>query len=200
MELLFVFTQPVDLQHWLLRSPIRAVTAAFCVCVLLAVSHNWGYIFIPSHCENQQHMQGLIWTKLEIFWLLWVILSTLHLRLLPVSPVSSPSSSSLLLTGLRLAEQLARREDEAKIRHRLGLSLWASGNLEEAQHQVKLLPLSRLSCFLCEICLETWPDIASNLCLVNVELLKMSTIAKTILKPFSCHLSLMETYMLMMIL
>uniref|UniRef100_W5MM59 Tetratricopeptide repeat protein 28 n=1 Tax=Lepisosteus oculatus TaxID=7918 RepID=W5MM59_LEPOC len=39
-------------------------------------------------------------------------------------------------TGLRLAEQLGRREDEAKIRHRLGLSLWASGNLEEAQHQL----------------------------------------------------------------
>lgn len=38
--------------------------------------------------------------------------------------------------GLRLAEQLGRREDEAKVRHRLGLSLWASGNLEEAQHQV----------------------------------------------------------------
>lgn len=38
--------------------------------------------------------------------------------------------------GLRLAEQLGRREDEARIRHGLGLSLWASGNLEEAQHQV----------------------------------------------------------------
>ncbi|XP_011893086.1 PREDICTED: tetratricopeptide repeat protein 28 isoform X4 [Cercocebus atys] len=38
--------------------------------------------------------------------------------------------------GLRLAEQLGRREDEAKIRHGLGLSLWASGNLEEAQHQL----------------------------------------------------------------
>uniref|UniRef100_A0A3B3XF08 Uncharacterized protein n=1 Tax=Poecilia mexicana TaxID=48701 RepID=A0A3B3XF08_9TELE len=37
---------------------------------------------------------------------------------------------------LRLAEQLSRREDEAKLRHRLGLSLWASGNLEEAQHQL----------------------------------------------------------------
>lgn len=43
---------------------------------------------------------------------------------------------SCLLSGLRLAEQLGRREDEAKIRHGLGLSLWASGNLEEAQHQV----------------------------------------------------------------
>lgn len=42
-------------------------------------------------------------------------------------------------SGLRLAEQLGRKEDEAKIRHRLGLSLWASGNLEEAQHQVCLL-------------------------------------------------------------
>lgn len=41
------------------------------------------------------------------------------------------------VSGLRLAEQLGRREDEAKIRHRLGLSLWASGNLEESQHQVK---------------------------------------------------------------
>ncbi|XP_076139979.1 tetratricopeptide repeat protein 28-like [Alosa pseudoharengus] len=41
-----------------------------------------------------------------------------------------------LQEGLRLAEQLSRREDEAKIRHRLGLSLWASGNLEEAQHQL----------------------------------------------------------------
>lgn len=40
------------------------------------------------------------------------------------------------VSGLRLAEQLGRREDEAKIRHRLGLSLWASGNLEESQHQV----------------------------------------------------------------
>ncbi|TKS84970.1 Tetratricopeptide repeat protein 28 [Collichthys lucidus] len=33
-------------------------------------------------------------------------------------------------------EQLGRREEEAKIRHRLGLSLWAGGNLEEAQHQL----------------------------------------------------------------
>lgn len=41
------------------------------------------------------------------------------------------------VSGLRLAEQLGRREDEAKIRHRLGLSLWASGNLEESQHQVQ---------------------------------------------------------------
>ncbi|KAM6155127.1 tetratricopeptide repeat protein 28 isoform 1-T1 [Rhynchocyon petersi] len=41
-----------------------------------------------------------------------------------------------LQEGLRLAEQLGRREDEAKIRHGLGLSLWASGNLEEAQHQL----------------------------------------------------------------
>ncbi|XP_077398379.1 tetratricopeptide repeat protein 28 isoform X2 [Vanacampus margaritifer] len=41
-----------------------------------------------------------------------------------------------LQEGLRLAEQLARQEDEAKIRHRLGLSLWAAENLEEAQHQL----------------------------------------------------------------
>ncbi|XP_054851980.1 tetratricopeptide repeat protein 28 isoform X2 [Eublepharis macularius] len=41
-----------------------------------------------------------------------------------------------LQEGLRLAEQLGRREDEARIRHGLGLSLWASGNPEEAQHQL----------------------------------------------------------------
>ncbi|XP_060640775.2 tetratricopeptide repeat protein 28 isoform X2 [Anolis sagrei] len=41
-----------------------------------------------------------------------------------------------LQEGLRLAEQLGLREDEARIRHGLGLSLWASGNLEEAQHQL----------------------------------------------------------------
>ncbi|KAJ6656674.1 hypothetical protein lerEdw1_003561 [Lerista edwardsae] len=41
-----------------------------------------------------------------------------------------------LQEGLRLAEQLGRREDEARIRHGLGLALWASGNLEEAQHQL----------------------------------------------------------------
>ncbi|KAK7895485.1 hypothetical protein WMY93_020810 [Mugilogobius chulae] len=41
-----------------------------------------------------------------------------------------------LQEGLRLSEQLGRREEEAKIRHRLGLSLWASGNLDEAQHQL----------------------------------------------------------------
>ncbi|XP_057675661.1 tetratricopeptide repeat protein 28 isoform X1 [Corythoichthys intestinalis] len=41
-----------------------------------------------------------------------------------------------LQEGLRQAEQSARREDEAKIRHRLGLSLLAAGNLEEARHQL----------------------------------------------------------------
>lgn len=55
------------------------------------------------------------------------------------------SSKFLYLnSGLRLAEQLGRREDEAKIRHGLGLSLWASGNLEEAQHQVSRRTLSRV--------------------------------------------------------
>uniref|UniRef100_A0AAZ3SWY4 Tetratricopeptide repeat protein 28 n=1 Tax=Oncorhynchus tshawytscha TaxID=74940 RepID=A0AAZ3SWY4_ONCTS len=41
-----------------------------------------------------------------------------------------------LQEGLRLAEQCGRREEEARIRHRLGLSLWASSNLEEAQNQL----------------------------------------------------------------
>ena len=41
-----------------------------------------------------------------------------------------------LQQGLQIAEQLGRREDEAKIRHRLGLSLWGAGNLTECQHQL----------------------------------------------------------------
>ena len=35
-----------------------------------------------------------------------------------------------LQQGLQIAEQLSRREDEAKIRHRLGLALWGHGDLE----------------------------------------------------------------------
>lgn len=93
-------------------------------------------------------------------------------------PLSSP-----FLTGLRLAEQLARREDEAKIRHRLGLSLWASGNLEEAQHQVKhlsRLPLPALnhldfSSALSEFPPEnptfgvSWPPISPHLLALQVD-------------------------------
>ncbi|XP_033748780.1 tetratricopeptide repeat protein 28-like isoform X2 [Pecten maximus] len=41
-----------------------------------------------------------------------------------------------LRQGLRIAEQLGRHEDEAKIRHRLGLSLWGKGDLEECQQQL----------------------------------------------------------------
>ena len=41
-----------------------------------------------------------------------------------------------LRQGLQIAEQLSRREDEAKIRHRLGLALWADADLDEAQHQL----------------------------------------------------------------
>ena len=41
-----------------------------------------------------------------------------------------------LKQGLGIAEQLRRREDEAKIRHRLGLSLWGKGDLDECQAQL----------------------------------------------------------------
>lgn len=54
----------------------------------------------------------------------------------PAARLISASVVSFSSQGLRLAEQLGQREEEAKIRHRLGLSLWAGGNLEEAQHQV----------------------------------------------------------------
>nr|XP_032803282.1 tetratricopeptide repeat protein 28 isoform X2 [Petromyzon marinus] len=43
---------------------------------------------------------------------------------------------SYLKEGLKLVEQLSRRDEEARIRHCLGLALWAGGNLEEAQHQL----------------------------------------------------------------
>eukprot|EP00057_Strongylocentrotus_purpuratus_P029870 XP_780072.4 PREDICTED: tetratricopeptide repeat protein 28 [Strongylocentrotus purpuratus] len=38
--------------------------------------------------------------------------------------------------GLQIANQLGRREDEAKIRHRLGLALWSISKLEDAQHEL----------------------------------------------------------------
>ncbi|XP_076066891.1 tetratricopeptide repeat protein 28 [Oratosquilla oratoria] len=41
-----------------------------------------------------------------------------------------------LQQGLQIAEQLCRREDEAKIRHRLGMALWSHGDLEAAQTQL----------------------------------------------------------------
>lgn len=39
--------------------------------------------------------------------------------------------------GLVLAEQLGRREEEARIRHRLGLALWGHNDLEGAQNQLE---------------------------------------------------------------
>ena len=41
-----------------------------------------------------------------------------------------------LRQGLAIAEQLGRMEDEAKIRHRLGLALWGHGDLEACQAQL----------------------------------------------------------------
>lgn len=41
-----------------------------------------------------------------------------------------------LQQGLLIAEQLGRREDEARIRHRLGLALWGNDDLEGAQQQL----------------------------------------------------------------
>ena len=41
-----------------------------------------------------------------------------------------------LQQGLAIAEQLLRKEDEARIRHRLGLALWQNGDLEEARSQL----------------------------------------------------------------
>jgi hypothetical protein len=41
-----------------------------------------------------------------------------------------------LRQGLQIAEQLGRMEDEAKIRHRLGLALWGNNDHEECQQQL----------------------------------------------------------------
>jgi len=41
-----------------------------------------------------------------------------------------------LRQGLQIADTLGSREDEAKIRHRLGLALWAHGSLDEAHAQL----------------------------------------------------------------
>lgn len=49
---------------------------------------------------------------------------------------SAAQSVAYLQQGLQIAEQLSRREDEAKIRHRLGLALWTHEDLEGAQQQL----------------------------------------------------------------
>ena len=43
---------------------------------------------------------------------------------------------SYLQEGLHIAEQVNKAEDEAKIRHRLGLALWQSDDLEGAREQL----------------------------------------------------------------
>lgn len=42
-----------------------------------------------------------------------------------------------LTQGLRIAEALGRRDEEARIRNRLGMALWAEGDLEGAQKQLE---------------------------------------------------------------
>ena len=49
---------------------------------------------------------------------------------------SFPAAINYLQQGLQLAQDYARAEDEAKIRHRLGLALWNHGDLEGAQEQL----------------------------------------------------------------
>lgn len=68
------------------------------------------------------------------------ILSTCHFRSATSISISNwplfTFCHQYLRQGLQIAEQLGRREDEAKIRHRLGLALWADGKLEESQQQL----------------------------------------------------------------
>lgn len=150
LQALSVFVQLVSCLHWSLCSSISTLSPqhSVCVCVIYvcvlfpvcATSYNSGQISKPVHCQNISTMlclHLLLWKITKSLPAAWIILTLLSLSVSPLS-LSLPYVL-LLLTGLRLAEQLARREDEAKIRHRLGLSLWASGNLEEAQHQVKYL-------------------------------------------------------------
>lgn len=50
---------------------------------------------------------------------------------------NSHQAVAYLQQGLVLAEQLGRREEEARIRHRLGLALWGHHDLEGAQSQLE---------------------------------------------------------------
>lgn len=98
--------------------------------------------------QNLQRMLTLPWPSLLVSCILsHCVADNLYIHLRQNYPLEllgrvelsvfyTSSRFISLNSGLRLAEQLGRREDEAKIRHGLGLSLWASGNLEEAQHQV----------------------------------------------------------------
>ncbi|XP_042904367.1 tetratricopeptide repeat protein 28 [Parasteatoda tepidariorum] len=49
---------------------------------------------------------------------------------------NTPQAVAYLQQGLLIAEQLGRREDEARLRHRLGLALWGNDDLEGAQQQL----------------------------------------------------------------
>ena len=44
---------------------------------------------------------------------------------------------SYLQEGLHIAEQINKAEDEARLRHRLGLALWHTDQLEAAQDQLE---------------------------------------------------------------
>ncbi|XP_037078157.1 tetratricopeptide repeat protein 28-like, partial [Pollicipes pollicipes] len=48
-----------------------------------------------------------------------------------------PQAIAYLRQGLQIAEQLSRREEEARLRHRLGLALWGHGDLAGAQTQLE---------------------------------------------------------------
>jgi len=50
---------------------------------------------------------------------------------------NSHQAVAYLQQGLVLAEQLGRREEEARIRHRLGLALWGHRDLDGARAQLE---------------------------------------------------------------
>uniref|UniRef100_A0A6P7GVU4 Tetratricopeptide repeat protein 28 n=1 Tax=Diabrotica virgifera virgifera TaxID=50390 RepID=A0A6P7GVU4_DIAVI len=51
---------------------------------------------------------------------------------------NSTQAVTYLTQGLGIAESLGRRDEEAKIRNRLGLALWTNGDLEGAQKQLEI--------------------------------------------------------------
>lgn len=68
--------------------------------------------------------------------------SDIHLYLLPGRVYHAvgryPEAIDNLRQGLKIALEGSQKEDEAKIRHRLGLALWLEGSFEDSQQELYL--------------------------------------------------------------
>nr|CAD7200729.1 unnamed protein product [Timema douglasi] len=64
-------------------------------------------------------------------------LGTVHESRIHHALGNTSQAVAYLQQGLQIAEHLGRREEEARIRHRLGLALWGHGDLEGSQCQLE---------------------------------------------------------------